>query len=100
LIACPTLTKVVNAKAAISAEIALRLENWLGVENGGRADVWLAEQTTFDLYQARERFNAKVTLLISIAAKSPKVDINLDLFDLGMVSITLSITSLTLAPNC
>ena len=34
-----TLSKVLNGKAAISPEMALRLEKWLGVENGGRADI-------------------------------------------------------------
>jgi len=27
--------RVLNAKAALSPEMALRLESWLGVENGG-----------------------------------------------------------------
>ena len=31
-------SRVVNGRAAISPEMALRLEGWLGVENGGRAD--------------------------------------------------------------
>lgn len=42
-VARPTLSKVLNGKAAISPEMALRLEKWLGVENSGRADIWLAE---------------------------------------------------------
>ena len=32
------LSRVLNARAAISPQMALRLEAWLGVENGGRAD--------------------------------------------------------------
>ena len=48
--------------------MALRLEKWLGVENGGRADIWLAEQTAFDLWQAREKFTAQVMPLALIAA--------------------------------
>lgn len=67
-VARPTLSKVLNGKAAISPEMALRLEKWLGVENGGRADIWLAEQTAFDLWQAREKFTAKVMPLALIAA--------------------------------
>lgn len=47
------LSRVLNGKAAISPEMALRLEGWLGVENGGRADVWLAQQTAYDLWKAR-----------------------------------------------
>ena len=41
--------------AAISPEMALRIEAWLGVERGGRADVWLAGQTAYDLWQARQK---------------------------------------------
>lgn len=59
-VARPTLSKVLNGRAAISPEMALRLEKWLGVENGGRADLWLAEQTAYDLWQAREKFTAEV----------------------------------------
>ena len=47
------LSRVLNGKAGISPEMALRLEGWLGVENGGRADVWLAQQTAYDLCKAR-----------------------------------------------
>ena len=31
-----------------------------GHENGGRGDVWLAEQASYDLWQARKRFKQKV----------------------------------------
>lgn len=47
------LSRVLNCRAAISPEMALRLEAWLGVENGGRADVWLAQQGAYDLWKAR-----------------------------------------------
>jgi len=46
------LSRVLNGRAAISPEMALRLERWLGVERGGRASAWLAQQTTFDLWNA------------------------------------------------
>lgn len=59
-VARPTLSKVLNGRAAISPEMAIRLEKWLGVENGGRADIWLAEQTAFDLWQAREKVSVQV----------------------------------------
>ena len=59
-VARPSLSKVLNGHVAISPEMALRIEKWLGVENGGSADVWLAEQTAYDLWQARGKFNAKV----------------------------------------
>lgn len=56
-VARPSLSKVLNGHAAISPEMALRIEKWLGVENGGRADLWLAEQASYDLWQARRKFN-------------------------------------------
>ena len=37
-----------------SPEMALRLEGWLGVENGGRADLWISQQAGYDLWQARK----------------------------------------------
>lgn len=67
-VARPTLSKVLNGRAAISPEMALRLEKWLGIENGGRADVWLAEQTAYDLWQAREKFKAEITPVAQLAA--------------------------------
>ncbi len=48
------LSRVLNGRAATSPEMALRIEGWLGVENGGRADVWLALQASYDLWKARE----------------------------------------------
>ena len=47
------LSRVLNGRAGISPEMALRLEGWLGVENGGRADLWIAEQAAYDLWKAR-----------------------------------------------
>jgi antitoxin HigA-1 len=48
------LSRVLNGRAAISTEMALRLEGWLGVENGGRADLWLSQQGAYDLWKARK----------------------------------------------
>ena len=42
------LSRVLNGRAAISPEMALRLEAWLGVERGGEARLWLAEQSAYD----------------------------------------------------
>ena len=50
-----TLSRVLHGRAAISPEMALRLEAWLGMENGGRADVWLGQQMAYDLWQARQK---------------------------------------------
>ena len=54
------LSRVLNEHAAISPEMALRLEGWLGVENGGRADIWIAEQAAYDLWQVRKAGAPKV----------------------------------------
>ena len=62
------LSRVLNERAAISPEMALRIEQWLGVENGGRADVWLAEQASYDLWQARKSFKQKVQRAAMTAA--------------------------------
>jgi antitoxin HigA-1 len=47
-------SRVLNARAAISPEMALRLERWLGVDHGGRASVWLGMQTAYDLWQTQK----------------------------------------------
>ena len=48
------LSRVLNGRAGISPEMALRLERWLGVEHGGRAGVWLGVQAAYDLWRARQ----------------------------------------------
>lgn len=53
-----TLSRVLNGRAAISPEMALRIEAWLGVERGGDARLWLAEQSAYDMWQAEQRFKA------------------------------------------
>lgn len=52
------LSRVLNGKAAISPEMALRLERWLGVDQGGRASVWLAMQSACDLWVAQRTAKA------------------------------------------
>ena len=47
------LSRVLNGRAAISPEMALRIEGWLGVEHGGSADAWIAQQAAYDLWKAR-----------------------------------------------
>jgi antitoxin HigA-1 len=54
------LSRVLNGRAGISPEMALRIEGWLGVENGGSADLWLAQQVAYDLWQARKKGAPKV----------------------------------------
>ena len=57
-----TLSKVLNERAAISPMLALRIERWLGRDHGGAAEVWLAQQSAFDLWQARKAARASKTL--------------------------------------
>jgi len=54
------LSRVLNARAGISPQMALRLEGWLGVKNGGRAELWISQQAAYDLWQARKAGAPKV----------------------------------------
>lgn len=54
------LSRVLNGRAALSPVMALRLEAWLGIERGGRADIWIAAQASYDLWQARKAGMPKV----------------------------------------
>ena len=47
----PTLSNVINGKAGISPEMAIRLEKAFG----STADAWLRMQAAYDLAQARKR---------------------------------------------
>ncbi|RXZ36644.1 addiction module antidote protein, HigA family [Oxalobacteraceae bacterium CAVE-383] len=60
------LSRVLNGRAAISPKMALRIEGWLGVENGGRADVWVAEQAAYDLWKARKAGAPKVRRAVGV----------------------------------
>ena len=51
-----TLSRVLNGRAAISPDMALRIEAWLGIARGGEARLWLAEQSAYDVWQAEQRF--------------------------------------------
>jgi addiction module HigA family antidote len=57
-----TLSKVLNGRAAVSPSMALRIERWLGRDHGGAAEVWLAQQAAFDLWQARAAVKASKSL--------------------------------------
>ncbi len=57
-----TLSKVLNGWAAISPTMALRIERWLGRDHGGAAEVWLAQQAAYDLWQARQAVKATKAL--------------------------------------
>ena len=57
-VARATLSRVINGRAAVSPEMALRIEAWLGVERGGEARLWIAEQSAYDMWQAEQRIKA------------------------------------------
>ena len=47
------LSRVINGKTAISPDMALRIEKWLGVKNGGSAEIWLNQQARFNQWQTK-----------------------------------------------
>ncbi len=51
------LSRVLNGKAAISLDMALRLESWL---DGPTAESWLRGQLAYDLWQAEQRKRPEV----------------------------------------
>ncbi len=53
-----TLSRVLHEHAAISPKMALKIEAWLGVENGGRAEEWAGMQLKYDMWQARQNMAA------------------------------------------
>jgi len=55
LVSRVALSRVLNGRAAISAEMALRLEAWLGVEIGGSAEAFLSQRVAYDLWHARQK---------------------------------------------
>ena len=59
------LSRVVNGKAAISADMALRLHLWLG-ENSPSAESWLHQQADYDLWLASQKGLPDVQPALSI----------------------------------
>lgn len=55
------LSRILNERAGISAEMALRLEKWLGVERGGDAKTWLAMQAAYDLWRVRKESKREIS---------------------------------------
>ncbi|MDD2770506.1 MAG: HigA family addiction module antitoxin [Methylococcus sp.] len=51
------LSRVLHGKAAISADMALRLEAWI---SGPTAETWVRMQADYDLWQARQRPAPKI----------------------------------------
>jgi antitoxin HigA-1 len=57
------LSRVVNGRAAVSAELAIRLAAALG----GSAESWLNMQIAYDLWQAQKKRRPKIQRLRSAA---------------------------------
>lgn len=57
------LSRVVNGRAAVSAELAIRLAAALG----GSAESWLRIQSAYDLWQAQKNKRPKIHRLTDIA---------------------------------
>ena len=53
------LSRVVNGRAAVSAELAIRLAAALG----GSAEVWLHQQVAYDLWQAQKKRRPRIERL-------------------------------------
>jgi len=58
------LSRVINGRAAVSAELAIRL----AAATGGSAESWLQMQAAWDLWQARKKRRPKIRRLRSDAA--------------------------------
>lgn len=50
------LSRVINGRAAISADMAIRLAQWLG----GNAETWLRAQAQYDLWQTERKKRIKI----------------------------------------
>ena len=48
------LSRVLNEHAGISPEMALKIEHWLGIDKGGRAELWAGMQLDYDMWQVRQ----------------------------------------------
>ena len=56
-----TLSRLINGQSGISADMARRLEAWLGgPKRGPSAESWLRIQADYDLWQAMQRPAPKV----------------------------------------
>ena len=62
-----TLSRVINGRSAITAEMALRVGKWVG--NG--PEIWLRMQGQYDLSQARKKSEPKVKKAKRPAAALP-----------------------------
>jgi antitoxin HigA-1 len=60
-VARTTLSRLIQGRSAISPEMALRIQAWLGVDRGGDARLWLAEQSAYDMWQAHQKLRDELS---------------------------------------
>jgi addiction module HigA family antidote len=60
------LSRILNGRAAISPDMALRLDAWLGAERGSSAELWLGQQMAYDVWQARQKPQPAIARLVSL----------------------------------
>jgi addiction module HigA family antidote len=58
------LSKILNVKAGVTADMALRLAAWLGTS----AEMWIGMQSAWDLWQAERRSRSHKVKPIRLAA--------------------------------
>jgi addiction module HigA family antidote len=56
-----SLSKILNANTNISAEMAIRLSQWLGTSS----EVWLSMQVKYDLWQAGQKATFNIERLVA-----------------------------------
>jgi addiction module HigA family antidote len=67
-------SRVINGRAAISPEMARRLELWLKTRRGGPdAESWLRQQLAYDLWQEEQRPAPKVQRAPAIRVSGTQV---------------------------
>ena len=60
-VARTTLSRLIQGRSAISPEMALRIQAWLGVDRGGDARLWLAEQNAYDMWKAHQKLKGELS---------------------------------------
>lgn len=64
-----TLSRLINGQSGISAEMARRLEAWLGgPKRGPSAESWLRMQADYDLWQAMQEPAPRVVRARTVAS--------------------------------
>jgi addiction module HigA family antidote len=67
-VARPTLSRIINGRAAISPEMALRLARVFG----STPEMWLRLQTAYDLARARQQFDVSQIQPYTVPEHTPK----------------------------